>query len=206
MRTRVKFCGITRIEDAQQAIALGVDALGFVFYPPSQRAIDLGGACAISAQLPPYVARIAVFVSPESSLVQAVVNQLRPNALQFHGDDSEDAFTRYGLPYIKAIGMLDAQVSRRMAQYPDASALLLDTHAAGGAGGSGQVFDWSQVPSLQKPMILAGGLRADNVAQAIQQLRPYALDVASGIESAPGIKSAGQMRAFMQEVARADQN
>ncbi len=205
MRTRIKFCGITRPEDAQAAVRLGVDALGFVFYRSSPRSVSPARACAIAARLPPFITRVALFLDPEPAQVAAVINVFKPTALQFHGSEPRKFCAGFSLPYVKAIGMGGtADVEAAAAAYPDAAAILLDSHAPGTAGGTGKNFDWDRAPRLGRPFILAGGLRPENVASAILALRPYAVDVSSGIELAPGVKDVARMRAFVSEVRRAD--
>ncbi|MGH8530865.1 MAG: phosphoribosylanthranilate isomerase [Nevskiales bacterium] len=205
MRTRIKFCGITRLEDALAAARLGVDALGFVFHPKSPRAIDLNQACAIARELPAFIARVALFLDAEAEQVTAVIKALQPQALQFHGRESPDFCVSFAMPYLKALGMDGAtDVAANAARYPSAKAILLDSHMQGAPGGSGKSFDWRLVPRLPQPIILAGGLREENVAQAVTAVRPYAVDVSSGIEREPGVKDEKKMRGFIREVQRAD--
>ena len=204
-RTRIKFCGMTRTADALAAISLGVDALGFVFAPGTPRCLSLEAA-AIRRQLPPLVSVVALLRNAESALVQGVMEALRPDLLQFHGEEAADYCGAFGKPWIKAIAMRGphrplAELAR---EYAGAAALLLDGHAPGEPGGQGHSFDWTTVSQVGKPLILAGGLRPDNVAQAIRIARPYAVDVSSGIEAAPGIKDSGKMEAFARQVRGAD--
>ncbi len=207
IRTRIKFCGITRSEDARCAIELGVDALGLILVPQSPRCVTLAVATAIREQLPPFVAAVALLRNPEAATVAEVLRVLKPDLLQFHGEETPAFCASFGWPYIKAVAMQDQ--SRPLAEiaedYAGAAALLLDGHVSGGLGGQGRAFDWTlatENPGL--PLMLAGGLRAENVADAILAARPYAVDVSSGIETAPGIKDSGKMRAFVREVHRAD--
>lgn len=205
LRTRIKFCGITRSEDALQAIALGVDALGFVLVAESRRAITPAAAAAIRRVLPPLVTCVALLRDAEPVEVREVIRELRPDLLQFHGSEDSAYCESFGQPYIKAVAMAEPQdLTRLAAAYASASALLLDSHGSQGMGGTGHVFDWRRVAPVSKPLILAGGLTSANVAQGIASVRPYAVDVSSGIEAAPGTKDFTKMRAFISEVRRAD--
>lgn len=200
MRTRIKFCGITRAEDARTAVALGVDAVGFVFTRRSQRYVGVAQARAMRDTLPPFTSVVALFMDDEPAWVEDVIAGVRPDLLQFHGSESAGYATSFARPYLKAIPMAGADARSIMEAHPQAAGFLLDSHAPGAAGGSGQPFDWSHVPKSTRPVILAGGLDAGNVAQAIAVVRPYAVDVSSGIEAAPGIKDAARMRAFVASV------
>ncbi len=205
MRTRIKFCGITRAEDAQTAARLGVDALGFVFYGKSPRAVRAEQARDIARQAPPFVTRVALFLDADADEVSQVVKIMNPDVLQFHGKELRDFCAGFGKPYIKTLGMDGTEdLGAAAAGYPDASAILLDSHVQGAPGGSGRTFDWSRAPRLPQPVILAGGLCAENVAQAVTALRPHGVDVSSGIERSPGIKDEQRMREFVQEVRHAD--
>jgi phosphoribosylanthranilate isomerase len=205
-RTRIKFCGITRAEDALAAVALGVDALGFVFAAGSPRLLSLEAGAAIRCRLPPLVTAVTLLRNNPAEEVRAIIAALRPQLLQFHGDEDPRFCAAFGLPYMKAVGMkgLDRPLAEIAGEYGDAAALLLDGHAPGEPGGQGQSFDWSGIAAVGKPIVLAGGLRPDNVAEAIRLARPYAVDVSSGIESAPGIKDSGKMEAFVRQVRGAD--
>lgn len=201
MPTRVKICGITRIEDALAAAEAGADAIGLMFVATSPRHVDLAQAVKIRRALPPFVAAVAVFLDASRERVREVVQALRPDLLQFHGNESEDYCTASGLPFIKTVPMLGDAAARMLDAYPRASALLLDSHARGESGGTGRTFDWGRLPAaLRQPMILAGGLKPANVAEAVRVARPYAVDVSSGVESAPGIKDSKLIRDFMHEV------
>ncbi|MGB1580397.1 MAG: phosphoribosylanthranilate isomerase [Nevskiales bacterium] len=207
MRTRIKICGITRLEDAHSAVNLGADALGFVFYPPSSRALPASQAAEIAKTLPAFITKVALFLDPEPEDVQQVVEVLQPELLQFHGRETADFCSLFGKPYIKSLGLGDEaiDITAEITAHAQAQAFLLDSHKAGQAGGSGKTFDWQAVPkSLHRPLILAGGLDASNVRQAIQLVRPYAVDVSSGVESAPGIKDAQKLREFVEQVRMAD--
>jgi len=206
-RTRIKVCGITRVHDALAACALGVDAVGFVFTRRSRRFIEPAQARAIRRALPPFVAVVALFMDDEPAWIDAVIDAVEPDLLQFHGGESAAVAGAFARPYLKAVPMASgADVRAHAAAHPDALALLLDGHAAGEAGGTGTGFDWSRVPPIDRPIVLAGGLDPSNVARAVELVRPFAVDVSSGIESAPGIKDAGRMRAFVDAVHAADRN
>lgn len=202
MNTRIKFCGLTRVEDARLAVELGVDAIGLVFTRNSRRFVDLAQARSIRCSLPPFVSAVALFMDDAPEWIEDVIAQVQPDLLQFHGDETNAFAARFSRPWIKAVPMASTgDVAACAAQYPDAAGFLLDSHAGGAAGGTGTAFDWTRVPrDPGRPIVLAGGLDADNVAQAIALVRPYAVDVSSGIESAPGIKDAVKMRAFVAAV------
>lgn len=206
MRTRVKICGITRPEDAAQVAALGGDAIGLVFYAHSPRAVDAARAAAIVQALPAFVTVVGLFVDARAEDIRAVLERVRIDVLQFHGEESPAHCRLYRRPYIKALAMRDdVDVAACAAAYHDAAALLLDNYQAGTPGGSGHAFDWARVPhELSRPVILAGGLTPANVAAAIRQTRPYAVDVSGGVESAKGVKDADKIRAFIRSVQSAD--
>jgi phosphoribosylanthranilate isomerase len=202
MKTRVKICGITRRQDAEFAIENGADALGLVFYPASPRAITIAQAKDIVANLPPFISIVALFVDADPKEVQACINVLPIDVLQFHGDESAAYCEQFGMRYLKAIRMRENVDLESLAkEYSTASALLLDSYQAGIPGGTGQVFDWSLIEKINKPIILAGGLDSNNVAMAIKQVQPYAVDVSGGVEQAKGIKDKQKISTFMQEVA-----
>lgn len=204
MRTRVKICGITRQQDADFAAESGADAIGLVFYPPSPRAISFAQANTITANLAPFVSKVALFVDPDKDLVSRCLDELSVDILQFHGDESPDFCHQFEMPYLKAVRMRDGVNLQEVADdYSTASALLLDTYQPGLPGGTGKTFDWSQISRIDKPIILAGGLHASNVLQAIHQVQPYAVDVSGGVESDEGIKSHEKISTFMREVANA---
>lgn len=205
LRTRVKICGITRPEDGVAAAALGVDAIGLVFYAKSPRFIDFETARAVCAALPGFVTVVALFLNPDADEVEQVLAEVPVDLIQFHGSESAEFCRSFNRPYIKALGMADANLQQQLVNYQDARGLLLDSHAMGEAGGSGQTFDWARIPEqLRRRIILAGGLNPDNVAAAIRQVRPYAVDLSSGVESAPGIKDVARMTRLMNEVKRVD--
>lgn len=209
MRTRVKYCGITRAEDARIAAELGVDAIGLVFYPPSPRAVSIEQARVIVAAVPAFVTVVALFVDPEVAQVESVLTGLPIDLLQFHGDESAEECERYDWSYIKAVRMREGtDLAAISAAHNQARGLLLDSYQKGVAGGTGQTFDWARVPmertgECDSPIILAGGLTPDNVGTAIEQVHPFAVDVSGGIESAKGIKDAEKMKAFMRSVSSA---
>ncbi|HSW12223.1 MAG TPA: phosphoribosylanthranilate isomerase [Solimonas sp.] len=204
-RTRIKFCGITRDKDAQAGVALGADALGFVLVPASPRNIAADKAAVIRRRLPPFVSAVALFKDADAAFVQDAVDALKPDLLQFHGEEPADFCASFGLPYLKAVAMGEKQsLAAQARRYRDASGLLLDSHARGGMGGRGEAFDWSRVTAVKIPLVLAGGLNPANVGKAVKQLRPHAVDVSSGIESKPGVKDHEMMQAFVEAVRRAD--
>jgi phosphoribosylanthranilate isomerase len=204
-RTRVKVCGITRVEDALNAVESGADAIGFVFYEKSPRYITVEKAVEIAKSLPPFVSIVALFVNATDEEVRSVLDTVPVDILQFHGEESPKSCKAFGWPYVKAIRMRDGvDLVQLSNDYADASALLLDSFIEGTQGGTGQIFDWSRVPSdLNKPIILAGGLSAENVADAISEVSPYAVDVSGGVEIEKGIKDAAKIEEFIQEVLHA---
>ncbi|MDB5987964.1 MAG: phosphoribosylanthranilate isomerase [Nevskia sp.] len=206
-RTRIKFCGITRLEDATQAIELGVDAIGLILVPGSPRQLSLQQAATIRRSLPPFVSAVVLLRNPAASLVRQVLQELQPELLQFHGEESAEFCDSFGVRYLKAIAMRDAQapLDETIRPYAGATALLFDGHQAGALGGQGLSFDWRLIRDVStQPLIVAGGLSADNVGDAIRIAQPFAVDVSSGIESAPGCKDSGKMADFVSAVARAD--
>ena len=204
--TRIKCCGMTRIEDALLAARLGVDAIGLVFTARSKRQVGLRQAREIVAALPPFVATVALFMDDEATLVRPVIDQVRPALLQFHGVENDDWCAQFRHPFLKAIAMGDGVAALpRLHAYPRASGLLLDGHASGEAGGSGKTFDWAALPDMRaQPIIIAGGLHPGNVGAAMRAARPWAVDVASGVESAPGIKDPVRLEAFVRAVRAVD--
>lgn len=207
MRTRIKFCGITRPGDARLAGELGVDAIGLIFARASKRRLDIDTANTIRSAVPPLVSIVALFMDNEPQLIERVLRSVRPHLLQFHGNETEVECQRWGVPYLRAIPMGSVDDAAAFcAHYPSAAGFVLDSHQAGAAGGSGDTFDWSRVPAqLSRPWLIAGGLGPDTVAAAVAATRPWGVDVASGIESAPGIKDGEKMLRFVQEVERVDQ-
>lgn len=206
MRTRIKFCGLTRPGDVRLAGEFGADALGFVFAARSPRRLLPAQAAALREAVPPFVSVVALFMDTPRVEIEAAIRALRPHCLQFHGSESPAFCASFGLPYIKTIAMAQPPGAVRAAieAHPAAAALLLDGHAPGEAGGRGEVFDWAAIPAIPRPWLLAGGLTPDNVGAAIRAARPFAVDVSSGIETAPGHKDGRKMQQFIEEVRRAD--
>jgi phosphoribosylanthranilate isomerase len=206
MRTRVKICGFTRAEDAVCAAQLGVDAIGLVFYPPSPRHIDIDKAVKIVHALPAFVSVVALFVDERESRIREVLERVPIDCLQFHGDELPDACRLYGKRYMKAVRMEDGvDIPDLAVQYHDAAGLLLDAYHPGAKGGTGSRFDWNRIPEhCALPIVLAGGLDINNARQAVQAVKPYALDVSSGVEAEKGVKDALKMAAFVREVNEGD--
>ena len=205
MKVRAKICGITRIEDGLACAQHGADAIGLVFYAPSSRHVAIPQAREIARALPPFVTTVGLFVDPLAVEVVTVLREIRPDVLQFHGDESAEFCRRFGVPYLKAV-RVTARLSlvEYAARYRDAQGLLLDAFVAGQAGGTGLTFDWTLIPAdLPLPLILSGGLDTANVEAAIRQVKPWAVDVSSGVEAAKGIKNAAKIAAFMQGVRNA---
>lgn len=202
---RSKICGITRIEDALAAAEAGADAIGLVFYAKSPRAVDVRQARAIIAELPPFVTTVGLFVNASRCELNEILEVVPLDLLQFHGDETPQDCEGYHHPWIKALRVRPGDDLEAACQlYAGARGILLDTYVPGVPGGTGEAFDWSLVPArLSKPIILAGGLSADNVGQAIAQVRPYAVDVSGGVEQAKGIKDAAKIEAFMRAVKQA---
>jgi phosphoribosylanthranilate isomerase len=204
--TAVKICGITRVEDALLAARAGAHAIGTILYPRSPRAVDLERARQIVDAVPPFVTTVTLVVDPTAAEVERILDEVRPRLLQFHGEESAEFCTQFGVPYIKAVRVgpkVDLLQYARL--YEDAAGLLLDAFVDGKAGGTGASFDWSLIPrNLPLPVILAGGLTPENVTAAVRQVRPWAVDVASGVESAKGIKDAAKVKAFIQGARNAD--
>lgn len=200
--TRVKICGITRAEDAQAVAASGADAIGFVFYAKSPRHVNAEQAARLVAAMPPFVTTVGLFVDADAAFVHEVLAAVPLDVLQFHGDESPEYCAQFGRPYLKAIRVkAGVDLLQCAARFSAAQALLLDAHVEGIPGGTGTAFDWTLIPGqLPLPVILSGGLDAENVAEGIRQVRPYAVDVSSGVEAAKGIKDAAKIAAFMQEV------
>lgn len=197
---RVKICGITRVEDALAAAAAGADAIGLVFYAKSPRAVDIEQARAILAALPPFVTSVGLFVDAERSELERILASLPLDLLQFHGDESVQQCEAFGRPYIKALRVKAGDdIAAQVARYPSAQGILLDAYVEGVPGGTGEAFDWSLIPqTLSKPLILAGGLRPDNVAEAVSRVRPYAVDVSGGVEASKGVKDVEKVGAFIR--------
>jgi len=206
MATAVKICGITRVEDGLAAAHAGAHAVGFVFHPASPRCVDIARSRAIVERLPPFVTAVGLFVDPQREDVLRVLREVPLNLLQFHGAEPPEACARFGLPYIKACRVAaGTDLLQCAAVYRSAKALLLDAFDESAHGGTGRSFDWSLVPrDLPLPVVLAGGLTAVNVGEAIRAVRPWAVDVSSGVEREKGIKDSAKIAAFMRGVRDAD--
>ncbi len=205
MRTRIKICGITRVEDAHAAAQAGADAIGLVFYPPSPRFLTLQQARAIRTALPPFVTSVALFVNASREVVERVIGEVAPDMLQFHGEEPPEYCAAFRLPYIKACRVRQGiDLLEYWRPFSNASGWLADAYVEG-YGGAGTSFDWSIVPAQRaRPLILSGGLAQRNVADAIRRVRPWGVDVSSGVESAKGIKDAAKIAGFIAEVNHAE--
>jgi phosphoribosylanthranilate isomerase len=205
VRTRIKICGITRVEDAGAAARAGADAIGLVFYPPSPRFLGLEQARRLANAVPPFVSTVALFVNPAADEVRAVLEHVRPAMLQFHGEETPAFCGQFGVPYVKACRVKPGvDLLKYLRPFSGAAGWLLDSHVEE-YGGVGESFDWSLVPAERiRPMVLSGGLTRENVGTAIRRVRPWAVDVSSGVESAKGIKDAAMMAAFITEVRNAN--
>lgn len=204
-RTRIKICGITRKQDLDAALAAGTDAVGFVFYPPSPRHLDPRTAGDLAARVPPFVTRVGLFVNAEPAAVRQVLAAVPIDLLQFHGDEDAAYCGQFGRPYLKVARVRPGMDLLEYARaFPAAQGILLDAYVEA-YGGVGRRFDWSLIPeNLSLPMVLSGGLTAGTVGDAVRRLRPWAVDVSSGVEAAKGIKDAGKMAAFVAAVRDAD--
>ena len=205
-RTRVKICGLTRVEDVHAAVSLGADAIGLVFYPPSPRHVEVERAKTLIRDLPPFVTVVGLFVDERPAHIRQILAAVRIDLLQFHGDESPIDCESLGKPWIKALRMKPGlNVIEAMGRYRGASGYLVDAWHPNAVGGTGETFDWSRLPrESANQLILAGGLTPENVSTAIKAVRPYALDVSSGVESDKGIKDAAKMAAFLNNVQRLD--
>lgn len=206
--TRIKLCGLTREADIDLAVALGVDMIGLVFAPRSPRRLELARGAALRARIPATVRAVALVMDATKDEVAAILDQVQPDWLQFHGEEPEAFCSAFARPYLKAValgGVAAEAAGERLRAWPSAHAILLDGHAPGEAGGSGRSLAWNALPALPgRRVLVAGGLNADNVAHAIAQARPWGVDASSGLESAPGIKDPERMRAFVTAVRQAD--
>lgn len=200
--TRVKICGLTRPQDVDAAVAAGADALGFVFTPRSKRCLETGLARELVERVPAFISRVGLFMDQDIAEIGRVLDTVPLSLLQFHGRESRALCAAFGLPYVKALAMASGGGAEMATDYPDAAALLLDSHEPGAPGGTGKTFDWASIPTLPRPLVLAGGLTPDNVARAVREVRPWAVDVSSGVESSPGVKSTDKMNAFIKEAKR----
>ena len=204
MNTRIKICGLTRLDDLQVAIDAGADAIGLVFYPPSPRHVDLPTAAALARAVPPFVTVVGLFVNADPAVVHETLAAVPINLLQFHGDEDESYCRQFDRPYMKAARVKPGMdLVQYAAAFPSAQAILLDAFVDG-YGGGGKVFDWSLIPAvLGKSIVLSGGLDAGNVGDAVCRVRPAAVDVSSGVEAAKGVKDAEKIRAFVAAVRAA---
>jgi phosphoribosylanthranilate isomerase (EC 5.3.1.24) len=205
MRTRVKVCGLTTVEDAREVAQAGVDALGLVFYAASPRAVTLPVAQAIRAVVPPFVTLVGLFVNHEPEEVERICQGVALDCLQFHGDESPADCDRYGLPFIKAARVQEGfDLVQFALKYEKAQGILVDAYVPGVPGGTGQTFDWGYLPTHSPyPVVVSGGLTAHNVGEAICQVHPWAVDVSSGVEREPGRKDRMRVRRFLAAVAEA---
>jgi len=206
-RTRVKICGITSVQDAQHVCDAGADSIGLVFYKKSPRYVEISQAREICDSLPPFVTSVGLFLDATKDYVNEVLAEVKLDLLQFHGLETPEFCDSFSRPYIKAIGMKDitseSEFTRATEKYNNAKGFLVDSHAIGKAGGTGETFDWKNVPQVhEKPIILAGGLNPENIADALQQLDLFGVDLSSGVESKPGIKDPEKVRKLMNEVYR----
>jgi phosphoribosylanthranilate isomerase len=206
LRTRIKICGITRVEDAFQVVDAGADAIGLVFYDPSPRSVRIKQAREIAAAVPALVSVVALFVNPDKEYVQEVLNNVRIDLLQFHGDEENDFCSQFKTPFIKAIRVRQASdVVASSLRFPNSVGILLDSYKPGIPGGTGESFDWSLIPkNHSNPIILAGGLTPENVASAINDVQPFAVDISGGVEASKGIKDAEKIKAFVSEIYDVD--
>lgn len=204
-RTRIKICGLTRAQDVRAAVDHGADAIGFVFYAPSPRAVSIAQAAALVALLPPFVASVGLFANATEDEVNCVLERVPLQLLQFHGDEAEPDCGRFGRPWIKAARMrAGVDLVEFASLHPGASGILVDAFVEG-YGGGGKTFDWSLIPQgFGRPLVLSGGLDADNVVDAVRRIRPWAVDVSSGVESDKGIKDTAKIAAFIAGVRDAD--
>ena len=208
MRTRIKICGMTRLEDAEIAASCGADAIGMIFYPKSPRYVDLNQAKKIAQSIQPFVTTVAVVVDPDENFINEINNLGVIDRIQYHSDETPDFCEKSGVPYYKVLRVNSQTDIKSLANhYKSASAMMLDTYIKGKPGGTGQTFDWSvlQNINIEKPLILAGGLNPENIYQAVLTVKPYAIDLASGVEIKPGIKDAVKIKETIIAVREADQ-
>jgi phosphoribosylanthranilate isomerase len=203
--TRIKICGITRVQDALAVARSGADAIGLVFYAPSPRCVSTEQAVQLAKALPPFITVVGLFVNAEAGFVREVLAAVPLDVLQFHGDETPEYCEQFNKPYLKAIRVkAGVNLVECAARFSTAQALLLDAYVEGIPGGTGASFDWALIPNLALPVVLSGGLDANNVAAAIRQTHPYAVDVSSGVEASKGIKDAAKIAAFIKEVKQID--
>lgn len=198
---RIKICGLTRDQDIHNAVVEGADALGFVLYAPSPRSVSAEQAAQLIQKVPAFVTTVALFVNESVEEVERALKICPFDLLQFHGDESPEYCRQFNRPYMKAIRVRSADdIHNAVQQYPDAKALLLDAYVENLPGGTGQAFDWRLIPQLTIPWVLAGGLNAHNVADAIKQVQPFAVDISGGVEASKGIKDGQKIKDFISEV------
>jgi len=207
MRTRVKICGITREQDAEAAVQFGADAIGFVFYEPSPRCVAVERAAAIARRLPPFVTTVALFVDAEPEVIAGVVDSVGVDLLQFHGQETADYCAQHRRPWIRAVRVRpETDLLAAQTEFASGRGLLLDAYRAGVPGGTGETFDWGRIPREFAPrIVLAGGLDAQNVGDAVRRVQPFAVDVSGGVEAEKGIKDPQKIKAFIEEVRSAEQ-
>lgn len=202
--TKIKICGITRPEDAAAAADLGADAVGLVFYDKSPRAVDIKQANDIISFLPPFITVVGLFVNPEKNFVNNIIDNVSLNLLQFHGDETVQFCEQFHMRYLKALhvkqNMQPNEILYMINKYPTAAGILLDTFSSDAKGGTGKCFNWHKVPQSTTPIILAGGLNGDNIVNAVMQVRPYGVDVSSGVEILPGVKDKDKIATFIRGV------
>lgn len=205
-RTRIKICGIREPAHARLSAEAGADAIGLVFHPASPRYVTPAQAAAIAAELPPFVTAVGLFVNVDEAHVRSVLGQVPLGLLQFHGDEAPAFCERFGVPFVRAVRMEQGtDLLEYAGQFKRAKALLLDAHVPGQPGGTGRTFDWARIPrELSVPLILSGGLDPENVARAMREVRPWAVDVSSGVESSRGVKDPGRIVEFIRSVRRED--
>ncbi len=205
-RTRIKICGITRAEDLDTAVKAGADAIGVVLYQDSPRGITIDAADELLCSIPAFVSVVSLFVDAEETYVREAIARLPLSCLQFHGSENAAWCAQFGKPWMKALRVApETDIARDASPFAGASGLLLDAYKPGVPGGTGERFDWARVPaSLPAPLVMAGGLRADNVGELIRSVQPYAVDVSGGVEDAPGLKSARRIQEFVDAVKAAD--
>ena len=207
MRTRVKICGITNSEDARFALDAGADALGFNQYQQSPRFVDADQTSKLVGQLPPLVISVGLFVNESAERVREICSRVGFDLLQFHGDETDEYCRQFERPYIKVIRVRDAKtLEQEIQRYPGSRGILLDAYVTNLFGGTGQVIDWQKLPALSQKIVLAGGLDPQNVGQAIAQVRPYGVDVSSGVEMSKGKKDQKKIQEFFESVAAADRS
>ncbi len=200
-KVRIKICGLTRDQDVHSAVNSGADALGFVLYAPSPRAVSAEQAASLLKQVPAFVSTVALFVNESAEEIQRVLTLCPFDLLQFHGDESPEFCRQFNRPYMKAIRVRSEEdIHHAVEQFPDAKALLLDAYVENLPGGTGQAFDWRLIPKISTPWVLAGGLTSNNVADAINQVAPFAVDVSGGVEASKGIKDSQKIQDFISEV------